>query len=32
MSVDVTNSEFLQSFGLQDDVKNARKDAGADVT
>ena len=29
--MDVPNPEFMQSFGLREDVKKAREDAGADV-
>ena len=28
----VPNPEFMQTFGLREDVKKAREDAGADVT
>ena len=30
--MDVPNPEFMQTFGLRDDVKKAREDAGADVS
>ena len=30
--MDVPNPEFMQSFGLREDVKKAREDAGADVS
>ena len=30
--MDVPNPEFMQTFGLREDVKKAREDAGADVT
>jgi hypothetical protein len=29
--IDVPNPEFMQTFGLREDVKKAREDAGADV-
>ena len=30
--MDVPNPEFMQTFGLREDVKKAREEAGADVT
>ena len=30
--MDVPNPEFMQTFGLREDVKKAREDAGADVS
>ena len=30
--MDVPNPEFMQTFGLREDVKKAREDAGADIT
>jgi hypothetical protein len=29
--MDVPNPEFMQTFGLKEDVKKAREEAGADV-
>ena len=29
--MDVPNPEFMQTFGLREDVKKAREEAGADV-
>ena len=31
MMIDVPNPEFMQTFGLREDVKKAREEAGADV-
>ena len=31
MMIDVPNTEFMQTFGLREDVKKAREEAGADV-
>ena len=30
--MDVPNPEFMQTFGLREDVKKAREEAGADVS
>ena len=32
MMIDVPNPEFMQTFGLREDVKKAREEAGADVS
>ena len=31
MMVDVPDPEFMQTFGLREDIKKAREEAGADV-
>ena len=32
LMMDVPNPEFMQTFGLREDVKKAREEAGADVS